>query len=364
MESYIIFFIVMAGLLLLLALMGMVRERKQLAEFRSKVRESFGHLPDSGPDPERYAHIAGYYRKHRTPACIDDITWNDLDMDRIYAQINACHSAAGEEYLYALLHMPAFAAEQEALSEEQLDYLRGHEQERTQLQMLFARLGTTGKYSLYDYLDYLDQLGKRSNARHYLALFLPIASVGVMFVSTQIGILCFVAALCYNMNTYFREKRKIDPYLVSFRYLMRLMNCAQQIGTALGRFRQGEQGTQPFGQESAELAALSAEFKSFRFGSGLLLYESVGSGNPLDIFLDYIRLLFHLDIIKFNSMLAEVWNKREKIDRMVTVVGRIETEICVASYREALPYYAIPELREWTAASADCSQPAMAAQTV
>lgn len=36
--------------------------------------------------------------------CIDDATWNDLDMDDVFARIDICQSAVGRACLYAVLH--------------------------------------------------------------------------------------------------------------------------------------------------------------------------------------------------------------------------------------------------------------------
>ena len=367
-ESYIVFFAVIAAALLGMGLLGKAQERRRTAAFRRWLLESFGSLSDKEPEAERYAHIAGYYRKHRAQEGIDEITWNDLEMDRVYAQMNICRSAAGEEYLYALLHTPALCGARQALDEAQLRWFDGQAQERADLQLLFDKLGTTVKYSLCDSLDYLDGLGQRSNLKHYLALLLPAASVAAMFADVQVGVTCLIAALFWNLYSYFKEKNKIEPYLVCFRYLLRLMNCAQEMASALkkagktaardGKLQGGAaaqdgiargDAANVFAAESETLSRLVGAFRHFRFGAGLLLYDSAGAGgNPLDIVLDYLRMLLHLDILKFNSMLAEVWKRREQIDELVTTLGRLETEIAVASYRRALPYYALPQLREVT----------------
>ena len=38
---------------------------------------------------------------------IDDITWNDLDMDRIYKKMNIANSSVGQESLYKMLRIPS-----------------------------------------------------------------------------------------------------------------------------------------------------------------------------------------------------------------------------------------------------------------
>ena len=57
--------------------------------------------------------ISHYYvhRKKEGLPVIDDITWNDLDMDRIFMLLNHTWSCIGESYLYCLLRMPAMEEE-------------------------------------------------------------------------------------------------------------------------------------------------------------------------------------------------------------------------------------------------------------
>jgi len=60
------------------------------------------------------------------------------------------------------------------------------------------------------------------------------------------------------------------------------------------------------------------------------------SGNPLDAILDYIRMAFHIDLIKFNSMLSELNAHLEDVDALVRHLGFLETTIAVGAYRQSL----------------------------
>ena len=62
----------------------------------------------------------------------------------------------------------------------------------------------------------------------------------------------------------------------------------------------------------------------------------------MELGLDYIRMFFHLDIIKFNSMLSEVYKYRQEIDEMLTIIGKLDVYLCVGEYREYLSDYCIP----------------------
>lgn len=69
------------------------------------------------------------------------------------------------------------------------------------------------------------------------------------------------------------------------------------------------------------------------------------AGNPLDLLLDFLRMGFHLDLIKFNQMLSEVRKHIGEIDKMVTIMGRVEALIAVGAFREAYKY-CVPEFAD------------------
>ena len=68
------------------------------------------------------------------------------------------------------------------------------------------------------------------------------------------------------------------------------------------------------------------------------------TGSLLDTLLDYIRMLFHVDIIKFNSMLSFIKENRPIINRIYSNIGYLDTCIAVASFRVSLDYYCQPKL--------------------
>ena len=83
---------------------------------------------------------------------IDDITWNDLDMDALFMSIDHTWSFAGEDYLYYLLHVPKVMPEEWEEQEEMITYYQEHEKERIEMQMEFARIGKNHASSVYSYI--------------------------------------------------------------------------------------------------------------------------------------------------------------------------------------------------------------------
>ncbi|MBO5055624.1 MAG: hypothetical protein J6C64_04615 [Lachnospiraceae bacterium] len=337
--EYIIFAAVMLGFVLILMIKGYFDYRKEEKNFIRKLYTDYGILPQREYKTEQFANISHYYEKHKGSFYIDDITWNDLNMDEVFKKLNYTFSAAGEEYLYYTLRTPFSDKKILEKREEIIDYFRTHADERAGCQFLFAKLGRTGKFSIYDYLDYLDGLGERKNFRHYAALAAALASIAVMFLNLPIGLLLLVGVFIYNILSYFKIKNEIDPYIVSFSYIFRLTDmtdklCRKKI---------------PVLKEELDCLKKASEgLNGFKRGSYILMsaQRMSGSGNPLEIFLDYFRMIFHLDLIKFNNMLSEVRKHIHDIDKMLTIAGEIETMIAIGAFREGNADFCIPEFTD------------------
>ncbi len=335
MMEYIIFIVFAIGVVLLIFLKGYLDYCKEEKKFIQSLYSDYGKTIEKEYKPERYRNIRQYYEKHKEGFSIDDITWNDLNMDEVFKKVNYTFSAAGEEYLYYILRTPSFSQEELKRREELIDYFIEHEDERVRCQFLFHKLGNTGKYSLYDYLDYLDVLGKRSNTRHYLALLLIVIGVVVMFIDIPVGLVVLVGVFVANILSYFKVKSEIDPYIISFSYIFRLIDMIEKIRKIK---------IPVMTEEWQELKEASMGFVRFKRGAFLLMSPGrlSATGNPLEIILDYLRMALHLDLIQFNKMLSEVRKHIGDIDRMVTIVGEIDSIIAIGAFRKNFGNYCLP----------------------
>ena len=334
--EYVIFAAALAGVLAVLMLMGYLDHKREEKRFIRRLHEEYGVLPDREYKWEQFQNISHYFLKHKEGFCIDDITWSDLNMDEVFMQMNHTWSAAGEEYLYYLLRKPCTDREELQKREEIIEFFRNNQDERVAAQVVFSKLGRCGKFSIYDYLDYLDDLGKRSNLPHYLSLALAVWSVVVMFTSLPMGLVMLVCVLIYNNVTYFKSQKEIEPYIVSFGYVFRLLD-------AVDAFK--DSPIPPLKKELEELKAYRNRMKLFKAGAYIVMSGARmtgGAGNPLDMLLDFLRMGFHLDLIKFNQMLAEVRKHINEIDGMITIMGRVEALIAIGAYRESHSY-CVPE---------------------
>lgn len=336
MAETVLLFFVLGAFLILIFFNESRMAKKRKKEFIASLYHLSEHTPEKEYPPERYARIRSFYDRHSVPGQVDDITWNDLSMDNIFKRINYTFSASGEEYLYYTLRNTKKTHEQLRHMEDVISFFANHPNERVKIQCLMNDLGHTGKFSLYDYIEHLDYLGERSNKKHHFlnAMFIPL--IGVMFWDLSVGALALVLLIVYNITSYFREKNEITPYIVSFAYVKRLTNaCKKMIGTDVPVCREEWENIRHYLKQLSGLDR--GAFWVFSASQGIT------GGNPLDMFMDYGRMIFHLDIIRFNSMLKQLRSHIRDVDGLIETVGYVEMAIAVGVFRESVQKFCIPE---------------------
>jgi hypothetical protein len=326
--EYLVFALVILAFIIALMLLGYIGEKRRWRQFRDALKSSYGATLHRRYQAGQYENISHYFREHQDGFHIDDLTWHDLDMDTIFRRLNYTHSSAGEEYLYYMLRTPLCDETELKRREELITFFQENEEERVTWQCLYAGLGRTGKYTLYDYLGYLDDLGRRANWPHIFAILAFFAAIIITALAPVAGIIALLAVLTANLLSYFHHKKDIDPYIVCFSYIFRLLEWVKKAERQSCDILKGLTG------EAAECGAALLDFQR---GSYLLMSPTRFQGsNPADLILDYLRMALHLDLLKFNHMLAEVKKHRAEIDRMVTIIGQIEAMIAIGVFRANL----------------------------
>lgn len=325
--------LVLAFLLFLKAAWDDRCEKKRRYE---KIAASFGKPAYREYKDGEQGCIRQYYEHHKEGFQIDDITWNDLDLDTVFQYMNRTESSAGQEYLYYMLRTPVSEREELDKREAAIAFFLNNPEERKKLQILFAKAGRTGKYSIYEYLEFLDVLENGGILREILTdLLYPVCLI-IMCFNTLYGMLALIVLCGYQITSYLKKKRETEPFLISFSYLFRSIRLGE------GLFRSIPE---PFKAEKERLKFILKDFSILKKSANLGMRNMGGSGNPLEIVADYTNMLLHFDLIGFQVMLGQVQGKKEQIDELMTIAGRIEALLAAASFRESLSNgFCVPRL--------------------
>jgi len=338
--EYIIFIAAAAAFLLVIFVREWYQNAKEEKKFIKKLQENYCELNHKTYSPERYVRMGSYFERHLKSGQIDDITWDDLSMDDVFKRMNYTLSASGEEFLYYTLRTPLRDREAIRRMEELTEYFGANPEARIRTQLTLRKLGYMGKYSLYDYMDNLDYLGERSNLKNIICDLLFIPLIGMLWVNFSLAIMGIVVLIIYNIVTYFAEKSDIDPYITSFAYVIRLMEVCDEL----------EKHPVPVcTQEWENMKKHKRALQGIRRNSFWVMSATRGnsSGDIISMFLDYVRMIFHVDLMKFNGMLKGLRGHIEDVDALIGIVGYLETVISVWIYRQSLNGdYCIPEFTE------------------
>ena len=313
-------------------LSNMFSKKKKTIE---RLKKHWGRLPQQEYSDDQLKALKYYYTNHiNKENDIDDITWNDLDMDNFYMLINNTCSSMGEEYLYSMLRKPYFDPETKEERERVMQYFDQNETVRYEIMYILSSIGKIKTISLYEYLNRLGGVETEQSTKHVLMNLCYPLSVLIMLGNLGTGLLCLFATIIYSVITYFSGKAKIDSYYSVITTLMRTLKASEKMEKL---------NIPELNEYQDTIRSASGRLKAFHKG-GFVVTALNGSGSPLDLMLDYFRILTHADLILFYRMLRIYRNETQSLNQLYETFGFLDSMISCASFRRILPVWCNPEL--------------------
>jgi DNA mismatch repair ATPase MutS len=315
--------------------------RKSKKKLRERLRQSWGKKPEFEYKPGDLESIAGYYRndskKGMAGFSIDDITWRDLDMDELFIRLNATESTPGEETLYRLLRQPCFDPDVLKSRQKLIELFQADREEREAIQTALAKLGKKRLVNVTDCLFKAAAL-QSWKARTYKALSaFAILSPFVLYWSTGLGALLIVVSLATNMYVYYSRRFDIAADLAALSYIVRL---ARHAGRLI------ETGLRP-----PELQELRARLKSsYEKVKGVanrrffLFFYSTGS--IADLLVEYVKIMLLRELIDYEYLCNAIVEHQTELIEIYDAFGLLDSLLSIASFRESVPFYCVPELNK------------------
>lgn len=320
-----------------LVILSIINENRLKKLWTQQLKRAWGAVPEEDYTSEKFESLRTYYNYIKDDKRdVDDITWNDLDLDDIFMLINNTQSSIGEEYLYALLRKPCFSEEELRERDRLMKFFDMNENKRIQLQMKLFSVGKMRGISFYDYVNRLDKQEPTNSLINILMAFGLLLSIGSIFFKPPLGGVLTLIFIVNNIYQYYMRKVKIENYLIVFSYICRLLDSIDEIHKL---------EIPEIKKYMDQLKQDCGHFKSFRKGAYLVTAKKT-SGNIFDSVMDYFRMLFHIDLIKYNSMLSFFKKNRDLLNRIYHNVGYLDSMIAAASFRRLLPYYCEPILEK------------------
>ena len=144
MHPYVTVILLTVAAILLLVTWILYENRKQKKRMLRKIQRITVKYRKENMLPEILKIILITSSEKGDEFWIDDITWNDLDMDRIYMLINQTVSSPGEDVLYDMLRRPVFRQEDIDRREKLIRFFAENKEKREQMQILLSNVGKPG----------------------------------------------------------------------------------------------------------------------------------------------------------------------------------------------------------------------------
>ena len=325
----------------ILFILTIVWQNIQTKKFNRRwLRVSFGKKKDSLEDSlENIQDIARWYKLQEDfilpDEKVDDVTWNDLDMDRIFALMNHNTSSTGEQYMYKLLRQLKQDTEAWKQREEKICFFEREESIRLNVQMGLQALRKREIYYLIpEIVDTIEEkrlpFAKYSRVLLISLILLAVAAVvtgGNLYIVVLLGVNALV-----NLILYAVRKNEYEIYLQAVFAIVRIVKTAKLIEHEMGEI---DESTRQALQELKLLSCMVDGLESAK--------QAYLTGDIVALLQDYLFGMLMWEFIVYDKVITELCGKKDAFMRVFSFVGETDTCIAIASFRRSLGEYCIPE---------------------
>ncbi len=324
----LIFALILVGIVVLIMFLQFINARRDDRLYLKQLNDKFGSTDRSSYDRDRISLARVYHSRHLTDEAMDDITWSDLFMDDIFADVDRTESDAGAQVLYHLLRTPLYDADRIRIRRELIDHFRSESDERNAILMYLHHAGKPIRESVYTLLDSLKGLEPPKIRAYIIRVILLALSVLSMYFIPGLGSVLFVVVLVSNLYVYYRDRTKHLPYLRVFANIIALMDAAEEILTCIGK------SSDPILKDmEKDIRKTLDDLKDVKSARVVL---GTSGGNPLLVILSVIGIFIYLDIIVFWKIKDSVIAHEQDIDKLIGLCGNLDALISMAGYISSL----------------------------
>lgn len=254
---------------------------------------------------------------------IDDITWNDLDLDRLFHKLNYNFTTVGEEYTYAALRNANKHIADEAL----IQKLTNNKDFREQVSFILADLGRSTNNNASRFA-FKNQSFEQYNYWMILLSLLPFLSLFSFYFGLSIGLFAVIFSIGIVMSLSLSFKSKSEILYSDLFYAVKIIDTSSKL---------------LYLKESHQEIQLP-KIRSIKYLSYLMLSDDNNEANLALQLINAIKMLFMTDYHIYHYALRILRKNQSSYAKYFSVVGQYDLSYSTAMYRQTLPYYSIPEI--------------------
>ena len=296
-----------------------------------------------------------YYEEFRDEQAenhIDDITWNDLEMDEVFSDVNHTKSYIGEQVLYKRLREPDAGRDWESF-ETHAAYLQQHEQARKKIEKWLGRIGKrTENYYLPGFLHDTNLWKIKNGLIYHVLQFLLLFFGGfALFTEKSVFVAGFLAIICVNLAVYVQTKNKYEVYIYSLASVRQLVDFCKRVLAE-------KELCSVFGRVEVQEAVKALGKVTKGIGMFEVRKRVCWTGDTMALLQDYMLGITLYDISVFNHIMKVLDKKQDKLMLLYQFAGEIDMVNAVAAFRSKKEQVCVPKFcTEWQIDAVDLYHP-------
>ncbi|WP_394866717.1 MutS-related protein [Paraclostridium bifermentans] len=311
---------------------SIVENRKRLEYIKLNIINNYGKTINLDEVMIKMKNVSSYFRNKNKKNIIDDITWNDLNMDDIFKKINNTQSTAGQEVLYDMLRTPVYSQAVLTKRDKVIEFFKKNEKERYDIQFILGKLGKSNELYITNCLFNKEDNSRSNLLKFTLLSWIPAISLLLLFIHPMFLIL---TVGCVVLNVFISQRNKVENYDANgFSYMISLVNAANKIK---------EKNIFEIDENIDSIDASLKKLKNIKRKSVGIQEKSIMS--DMDVFAEYANLIFLREIITYEKVKNTIIKNKKELKNVYEYVGTIDSLIAIASFRESLDFYTKPCLK-------------------
>lgn len=259
---------------------------------------------------------------HKNIYTIDDITWDDINMDDVFHKIDRTYSSPGEAALYSLLRNPKMNKEHLYKHHKMIEFFRKNDANCCKIRKSLFELGFDNNNRLIEMLEGLLTVSKKKFILYtFSGQILPILLIILCFVFKQPYFILAATFFMY-INIGIHQKEIFTVKATGLIKLYRLLKAAKEISQI-----DCEEISTYNNKITDILNDLSYIKKSMNF---IKIVTGLGG------LLEFIAVPFLLEVSTYYKISGKLIEKESKILELYYLIGEIDALISMASYKESI----------------------------
>lgn len=275
----------------------------------SKIKNFFNHAYDSSNS-------------------VDDSTWADLNMDDVYCSIDRTFSTPGEQHLYKVLRTPLYDKSLLEKRNELISFFQDNSSIREKISLILHNLGKTDSYVDSIFFEETTNYPKYKILCYVCSFSFILSLFMCLFWGfSRFGMIALLLSFI-NMLIHYSLNKVIREQVLSMVYLGNTISAAVNISNI---------NCEALSEYNSKLNSLIKPLDSIRKNT-----FTINRVESVDILGDYINIMFLIkEINYFKSISTLIKHKKDLLD-LYLIIGKIDTLISIASFRDGLPKYTKP----------------------